>query len=129
MSVPLFATFHEVDHDLGGGGANKVRNDHNTLNFFSNYHCTVEVFHEIAYFCLFHVVYLTNTEQNLTKLPFHCPKTCQIPNTMIIISPPPPIYRNNVTYSRLIPMTSLASTYSVMQLTWSQKFFSAKQKS
>ena len=73
LSWPLFLLFSSH-----GEGAYEVWKYRNTVDFIVNYHCTGNVFDEIAIFRLRPVVELPNTEINLLKLPCHCPNNCQI---------------------------------------------------
>ena len=64
-------------------GAYTVRNYRINVDFFSHYCCAGGNFHEIMDFRHHHISEIQNTEQNLLKLPYHHPKTCQLAITEI----------------------------------------------
>ena len=102
---------------LHKGGAYEVWYYRNTVDYIANYRFTVDVFHEITNFHRCHVLESPNTVQNLLKLPFHRPKNCQIPITVILYAPPsqPPLPGSRSFFNSCSSITSLLFNKSLLK--------------
>ena len=87
-------------------GAYTVQNYRITVDFFAHHRCTGGNFHEIMDFRHRHVSEIQNTEQNLLKLPYHRPKNCQVPITVISYAPP---------YKIVLPETTMTKYFTYLK--------------